>query len=122
MRQQRERREQQAFVRWFNIQHPEILIVASANGGSRNLLEAANMKRDGVLAGMPDIQVFRASNGYHGLLIEMKAPKDGKSGPGRLSVVQKLRMQQLNDAGYLAVPAWGWLQAKEIVEEYLNDE
>lgn len=118
---QRERREQQYFVQWFKLKYPDILIAASANGGARNPREAANMKREGVLSGIPDIMIFLAKGAYHGLMLELKAPKTATSAPGRLSVNQKMILQRLNDADYCAKAAWGWLEAKEIVEWYLDD-
>lgn len=117
---QRERREQQYFVQWFELKYPDILITASANGGARNPREAANMKREGVRAGWPDIQIARPSKGFHGLFIEMKAPKTATSIAGKLSMQQKIILQKLNDAGYCARAAWGWLEAKDITEEYLR--
>jgi hypothetical protein len=118
---QRERREQEYFVQWIKLKYPNILIAASANGGARNPREAANMKREGVLPGHPDIQVFKACKGFHGLLIELKAPKTSVSVAGKLSMAQKLILQQLNDEGYYARAAWGWLEAKLIAEWYLNE-
>lgn len=43
------------------------------NGGSRNKAEAANLKRQGVKAGAPDLCVPVPSGSKHGLFIEMKA-------------------------------------------------
>ena len=103
------------------MRYPNILIAASANGGARNPKEAANMKREGVCPGWPDIHILNACRGYHGLFIELKAPKTATSAAGRLSIVQKNVLQKLNDAGYYAIASWGWLEAKEIVEWYLDD-
>jgi len=45
---------------------------AIPNGGSRNKLEAANLKRQGVKAGVPDICLAMPNKVYHGLYIELK--------------------------------------------------
>ena len=120
MAEQRERREQEYFVQWFKLTHPHILIAASANGGTRNPREAANMKREGVLSGWPDIQIAKACKHYHGLFIEMKAPKTSQCAAGKLSLVQRDILKQLNAEGYHAQAAWGWLEAKSITEWYLT--
>lgn len=117
-----ERREQASLVQWFKLKYPGILIVASANGGARNIKEAANLKREGVCAGFPDIQIPVAAQSYHGLFIEMKATESHLHAKGRLSTVQKNILNRLNTAGYYAVCCWGWLQAKEVIDWYLGEE
>lgn len=119
---QRERKEQQWLVQWFRLKYKNILIAASANGGSRDCAEAVNMKREGVLAGIPDLQIFRAAQGYHGLFIEMKAPKTLASKAGVLSARQKTMLMKLNAEGYYARAAWGWLDGKSIIEWYLEEK
>ena len=42
------------------------------NGGTRNKIEAANLKRQGVKSGVPDLCFPLARGKYHGLYIEMK--------------------------------------------------
>ena len=79
-RQQNRRRseatEQETVIQWCGWQqasHPELkLIYHIPNGGSRNTLEAENLKRQGVKAGVPDLCLPVARNGFHGLYIEMK--------------------------------------------------
>lgn len=48
------------------------LLYAVPNGGHRHIVVAANMKKEGVKAGMPDVNLDVARRGYHGLRIEMK--------------------------------------------------
>ena len=119
-RQQRERREQQYVVQWFAYQYPNVKMAASANGGKRDPITAANLKKDGVLAGVPDLQVFRASRGFHGLFIEMKAPDDKRGPKGVLSEHQKQMLDYLNGEGYYAVACWGFLEAKKVIQWYLQ--
>ena len=42
------------------------------NGGSRNRIEAANLKEEGVKAGVPDLEFPAARGRYTGLHIELK--------------------------------------------------
>ena len=73
---QSEATEQEKLISWTQYQYneyPELkLIFHIPNGGSRNTLEAANLKRQGVKAGVPDLCLPVARQNYHGLYIEMK--------------------------------------------------
>lgn len=81
-------------VDWFRMQYPNEIIFAIPNGGSRNIVEAVNFKRMGVLAGVPDLFVPRGNSTYHGLFIEMKA------GSGKLSESQSEISGILRTNGY----------------------
>ena len=65
---------QVACVKWFRLQHPNLVIFAVPNGGSRNLYEAKNMKESGTLAGVADLVIV--GNGGKVLFVEMKAGKN----------------------------------------------
>ena len=83
-----EAEEQMAVIKWAELmsnKHPCLKwLYHCPNGGSRNIAEAANLKRMGVKAGVPDLCLPYPSNGHHGLYIEMK--KDG----GRLTAAQNI--------------------------------
>jgi len=49
---------QSSCVTWFRLSYPQYVIFACPNGGSRNRLEAINMKRSGVLAGVSDLIII----------------------------------------------------------------
>ena len=59
-------------IKWFRLQYRDKLIFAIPNGGRRGIIEATIMKKEGVLAGIPDLCIPVASFGYHALYIEMK--------------------------------------------------
>lgn len=65
---------QQACVEWFRLTYPQYIILSIPNGGSRNALEAANLKKEGALAGASDLLVIAMCSV---LFIEMKR-KGGK--------------------------------------------
>lgn len=119
---QRERKEQEWLVQWFKLKYKDELIVAIANGGKRDLKEAVNLKKEGVLPGMPDLQIIKALRGHHGLFIEMKAPATPTLPRGRLNLVQKARLNKLNSEGYYAIAAWGWVEAKNVIDWYFGEE
>ena len=73
-------------VEWFRYWYPKGTIFAIPNGGARNVVTAAKLKAEGVLAGVPDLCVPMARCGFHGLYIELK---NGKKGVVRDSNVHK---------------------------------
>ena len=64
-----------AVVRWFKLQHPDILIAHCPNGGFRTKVEGAIFKAMGVMPGFPDIMILKANDAFHALFIELKSPK-----------------------------------------------
>ena len=84
------------------------------NGGSRNPIEAAHLKKQGVKPGVPDLFLPIPNGKYHGLFIEMKAKQ------GRIMENQKMWIRWLNANGYKAVICWGCDHAIKTIEEYLN--
>lgn len=83
------------------------------NGGNRNLKEAARFKKEGVRAGVPDIFLSVARQGFHGFYIEMKAP--GK----KMSEKQKEWKEQLESEGYKHSVHTDWEAASKEIIEYL---
>lgn len=73
-------------------------------------------KQIGVRAGVCDFCLFIPAQGYHGLMIELKAP----SKTARLSPAQEEMMKILSGQGYVAVVAWGWDDAKNRILGYLG--
>ena len=86
------------------------------NGGSRNKREAKNLKRQGVKAGVPDLCIPVAKGGFHGLYIEMKA-EGGKPTEKQLEWIELL-----NANGYRAVICFGFDEAKETIDRYMQNE
>ena len=84
------------------------------NGGSRNAIEAANLKKQGVKAGVPDICLPVPNKGYHGLYIELKY---GKNKP---SENQKQWIKALDKQGYRAVVCYGCVEAQKEICSYLG--
>lgn len=92
-------------------------LYAVPNGGKRSIKTAADLKAEGVKAGVPDISLPYPTRKHHGLFIEMKR-KQG----GRVSDEQKIWLEYLNKVGYLAVVCKGYEQARELIEKYLKEE
>lgn len=73
---------QVACVTWFSLQYPQYrgLLIHVPNGGSRkSVIEGRNLKRQGVTAGVADLLLLTARQGYGCLCIELKTPKGKQS-------------------------------------------
>ena len=108
--------DQVKVVQHFRAFYPDIIIAAIPNGGDRTASERVRLHHEGVLAGMPDLCVLEAKNGFHGLFVEMK------TSTGQQSKEQKAMQLQLNANGYLCTVARSASEGFEIVKGYLNGE
>lgn len=115
---QREAAEQIALFEWAAMQqgkYPELAMMFHVpNGGSRNELEAANLKRQGVKAGVLDVWLPVPRGGFHGLVIEMKA---GKNKPTQ---EQLWWIANLIKQGYYVSVSYSWKDASDKILNYLN--
>lgn len=106
------------WAEWEAAKYPQLrFMLAIPNGGSRHILEAMNLKKQGVKRGVPDIFLPVSKGGYHGMFIEMKRIKGGKASNDQIDYIMFLRSE-----GYKAVICNGWLDAKDEIEEYLEGE
>lgn len=114
-RDQPERRERLAFMRWLSFM-PKIrkYMFAIENGGSRNEIEAANIKKMGLVAGVPDYFFMWPTRKYHGLWIEFKAGKND------LTDNQAQFFKTAEEVAYKCIVVWSWEDAKKEIEEYLK--
>jgi len=95
---------------------------AVPNGGSRNVREAMNLKKEGVKAGVSDLVVILQDKI---LFIEMKRPpkilKSGKLSYAGIKVSenQKVFLENVNNgdvsAGFVC---YGFDEAKKVIDEY----
>lgn len=121
MRKQVEFNIQKAVIAWFNHQFPKnkkYKLLTYTMGGCHNFgaKKGAIMKAMGLRSGTPDLNLFMARGGYHGLLIEVKGP-DGKSTP-----TQKEMQSNLIEEGYCVKEGKSIEQCIEIIKSYLNGE
>mgnify|MGYP004666730145 CR=1 FL=1 len=110
--------EQKKLFRWADFmktEYPELdMMFHIPNGGSRNKLEAANLKKQGVRAGVPDICLPVARGGYHGLFIELKFGKN------KTTAKQDEWLAKLNEKGYAVAVCYGCKKAQDKILKYLN--
>ena len=113
MTRQIEREIQTRVIEWARLnKHPLSLLFHIPNGGSRNVIEASNLKRAGVMAGIPDLFLPVSRLGYHGLWVELKSPK------GILSARQLQMMGDLREQGYKCIVARSANEAIEEISKY----
>ena len=117
-RDDREHREQVALVEWAALITPRCpalaLLFAVPNGSERHPVVAAKLKAEGVRPGVPDLWLPVARGGFHGLVIELKAPG------GRTSPDQDWWLHELSAAGWHVMVCHGWQQAARVVATYLG--
>ncbi len=65
---------------------------------------------------MPDINLPVARGGYHGLYIELKAGKN------KTTRKQEEWIAALRQQGYHVSVCYGWEEAKETIENYLDEK
>lgn len=96
--------------------YPELnLLYHVPNGGSRHKAEAGRLRAEGVKAGVPDLCLPVARGQYHGLYIELKRQRGG-----RTSDHQSEWLDALSAQGYKAALCYGWEQAAGTIIEYLT--
>ena len=115
---QREAAQQELLFEWAELAggaHPELnLMYHIPNGGSRNGLEAANLKKQGVKAGVPDVHLPVPRGQFHSLYIEMKVH------PNKPTEQQLKWIELLNAQGNRAIVCYSWIDAKNEIEKYLS--
>ena len=107
---------QVACVRWFRYKHQSLspLLFAIPNGGQRNVIVAAKLKAEGVLAGVSDLLLLVPNRDYHALCIEMK------SGKGRQTENQKAWQKEVEKHGYKYAVCRSFDEFMKTINEYLN--
>ena len=116
-----EAEEQIALFEWATLQSgrfPELaLLYHVPNGGSRNKIEAARLRAQGVKSGVPDLCLPVARGANHGLYIELKRQRGG-----RISEEQVRWIDGLLKQGYAAAICKGWQEAASVIIDYLRQK
>jgi len=124
-----------AAVAQYVVSVPELkLLHAIPNGGTRGgdkrsaMIAGANMKAEGAKAGVSDIMLPVARQGYHGFYIEMKAPGKGQRiGRGGVELTGESAEQiawgaAVMEQGYLYAVFDSWKDALKALMWYLGFE
>ena len=115
-----EHEEQVALFQWAAAneeEHEELkLLFAVPNGGYRPMATAAQLKAEGVRAGVPDVCLPVARGRFHSLWIEMKRK------PNTTSDAQRAWLDALRRYGHCAVVCWSANEAINSIISYLEQE
>ena len=110
--------EQEQFFRWVRANQvaiPELeLCHASLNGVKLSPKLAEKMSRQGMRAGVPDIDLPVRRGEHTGLRIELKRVKGGRVSPDQLRFHTMLRHQ-----GVRVEVCKGWVEAVDVIKNYL---
>ncbi len=114
-----EHQVQSAVISWWHwacggYKLPEFALFAVPNGGARDPITGAKLKREGVRPGVPDLVLAAPRDQFHGLLIEMKV------GDNKPSDKQQEFIEYLQGAGYCTSVHWTADSAIEAIKEYLR--
>jgi hypothetical protein len=114
-----EHKNQHALCEWWKIKHkgyglPEFALFAVPNGGARNAVTGAILKREGVRKGVCDLMLMKRNKDHAGLFIEMKATK------GIVSKDQQAFIDFANQ-DYKAVICYNWEDATKEIHSYLTN-
>jgi hypothetical protein len=101
-------------VKWIRVTYPNLLFTSTQAGERRSKLSAIMMKRMGYTNGSPDLIIFRANNGFNGLLLELKT-KVGK--PSDYQILFKAKSEE---EGYCYSIVYGLDQAKSRITNYIG--
>lgn len=120
MQKRSEASEQAAVIQWARLMsrrkgyEPLALLHHIPNGGSRHPAEAAHLKAQGTLSGIPDLCLPVPSGPYHALYIEMKYGKN------RLTENQKERISQLRAFGNAVAVCYSAQEAIDVISRYIS--
>lgn len=105
---------QKDIVKYLQLQYPDLLFTAMPGGMFSSPSQGAKMKAMGYRPGTPDLLIFEARNGYHGLFIELKKtdgyPQDNQVVFNDLALLR----------GYEAWICYGFDHAKKVIDDYLR--
>lgn len=102
------------FVLWLRTHHPTVLFCATCGGINATIAQKVKMKREGYNKGIPDLMIYVARGGSHGLAIEMK------TSVGRLTPEQEEWQRRLWAEGWVAKVCRSVEEAKQVFNEYYD--
>ena len=105
---------QQSIVKYSKLCNIDVFSIP--NGADVNSSNRIRLTREGLLPGVPDLFFPIASNGFHGLFMEVKSEK------GHVSKHQKETMSKLSLNGYKCVVVYSLDDAIKEIKEYLGEK
>lgn len=116
--------EQRALFQWARFataQYPDLrLLYAIPNGGWRRPATAGRLKAEGVRPGVPDVCLPAPRGSFGACYIELKRAHAPGKPRGRASPEQLWWLGELQAVGNFAAVAYGWTEARSMLEAYLG--
>lgn len=104
-----------AWAEYAKAEHPELeLMFAVPNGGHRHKATAGRLKAEGLRRGVPDVALPVPRGKWAGLWIEMKY------GRNKTTADQERWIEALGRYGHRVAVCYDWMEAKAVIEEYLE--
>lgn len=111
--------EQQCLFRWAAVMRarlPELALMYHVpNEGKRSMATGGRLRAEGLKKGVPDICLPVPRGNWHGLYIELKRQRGGRTSPEQCEWIDALNAQ-----GYRACVCRGWEAAAREIEKYLR--
>ena len=108
-----------AWAEYAQTEHPELcMMFAIPNGGARHPAVAAQLKAEGVKAGVPDVCLPVARGRFHGLFVELKRADRSN----HATSAQRAWIEMLRRYGFSDVVAYGCAEAQQAIMSYLAQE
>lgn len=120
-----EAHEHQMLCTYIKVNYPLVIFTTDLSGVRVSMGTARKLPSLRSSNGIPDLLIFEARGGCHGLLIEMKASgkstikKDGTFRQDEHLLEQNEVLNQLRKKGYCAEFAIGFEQGKKLVDDYM---
>lgn len=107
---------QAAVVKWFGYQYPEFAdhLWSCPNGGARNKITAAIMKRTGQRSGVADLQLAIVRPSAPALFLELKVGKN------KLSDAQRNFLDKMKAQGYAVAVAYDFNAARAAIVSHIG--
>ena len=108
---------QSAVIMYIQLKYPKARYCASL-GGQYQPYQSQRIRaqRNGYVKGFPDLFIYEARNGYHGLALEIKTLK------GRATIEQKEWIEALNERGFKAEVVKGLPAILKLIDSYMNEK
>ena len=113
-----EHQEQASLFQWRDAMlrsMPELRLLFAIPG--QGVARLKNLQIEGYQKGIPDMMLAVARGEYHGLFVELKRRKGGKVSPEQYTWIAALASE-----GYAATVCYGWDEARETIQRYLNGD
>lgn len=118
----------QSVCEYIKLKYPNVIFNTDLSGLRLTMQQALKVKKLRSSNGFPDLVIYEPRLGYNGLFLELKRPseklfcKDGKMRKNNHLEEQFEMHEKLRQRGYYCQFAVGFLEAKLLIDNYLQHE